>query len=417
MLQEAGIQTFSKSQPQKTEMARHLRSAYVLIEAADGYQVVFSVAEVFPESGGRNVVLVDRKNGEPLDAKTGPYQVVVSDSVRYERWIRQVRRILVRPATTSPSPSKKAAGPEATAKTGRKGGLYLVGMGPGDAELVTIKAARILKEADRVYCFDYLKDQVARYVPPERLSVVPFMLLGKLVGQSEQQAPANLREQVRRSEAEMSRFVPEVRRLVAAGKMLAFADAGDPTIYCPWSWILERFADLSPTVVPGLSSFNAANAALRRSITRHSGSILLTAGDDLGTADAKGRLNTTLVIFTMGRRFRTLCPGWPRYPADTPIAVVCEASYLSEKVVVATLGTILPKLADSQAASTVFDLRRRRPGGSPPARRDGGGLPVRQRGRRSQTEGILASVRAKKTAVEGVDLCCSRFQERRSLYE
>jgi precorrin-4 methylase len=222
-------------------------------------------------------------------------------------------------------------------------------MGPGDAELVTIKAARILKEADRVYCFDYLKDQVARYVPPERLSVVPFMLLGRLVGQSEKEAPANLREQVRRSEAEMSRFVPEVRRSVAAGKMLAFADAGDPTIFCPWSWILERFADLSPTVVPGLSSFNAANAALRTSITRHSSSILLTAGDDLGAADAKGRLNTTLVIFTHRAKVQDVVPRLAaRYPADTPIAVVCEASYLSEKVVVATLGTILPKLADSK---------------------------------------------------------------------
>ena len=63
-------------------MARPLRSAYVLIEAADGYRVVFSLAEVFPEPGGRNVVLVDRKNGEPLDAKTGPYQVVVPDTAQ-----------------------------------------------------------------------------------------------------------------------------------------------------------------------------------------------------------------------------------------------------------------------------------------------------------------------------------------------
>ena len=194
------------------------------------------------------------------------------------------------PERSPAKPRPRAVSFWAAPPIGRKAaaGLYLVGMGPGDAELVTIKAARILKEADRVYCFDYLKDEVARYVAPERLSVMPFMLLGKLVGQSEKEVPANLREQVRRSEAEMSRFVPEVRRLVAAGKMLAFADAGDPTIYCPWLWVLERFADLSPTVVPGLSSFNAANAALRRSITRHSGSILLTTGDDLGTPDAKG---------------------------------------------------------------------------------------------------------------------------------
>jgi precorrin-4 methylase len=222
-------------------------------------------------------------------------------------------------------------------------------MGPGDAELVTIKAARVLKEADRVYCFDYLAEEVARHVPPERLTVVPFMLLGKLVGQSEKDVPAELREKVRQSEAEMSKFVPEVRQMIAAGKMLAFADAGDPTIYCPWSWVLERFADLAPTVVPGLSSFNAGNAALRQSITRHSGSILLSMGTDLGTPDASGRLKTTLVIFTMRAKVQDVVPRLAaRYPADTPIAVVCEASYTSERVVFATLGTILEKLGDAK---------------------------------------------------------------------
>ena len=228
-----------------------------------------------------------------------------------------------------------------------KGRVFLVGMGPGDAELVTIKAARVLKEADRVYCFDYLKEEVARYVPAERMTVVPFMLLGKLVGQSETDVPAGLRQQVRQSEAEISRFVPQVRAMVAAGKTLVFADAGDPTIYCPWSWVLESFADLKPTVVPGLSSFNAGNAALRRSITRHSGSILLTTGDDLGTPDANGRLKTTLVLFTQRAKLQDVVARLAaRYPADTPIAMVCEASYASEKVIDATVGTILEKLGD-----------------------------------------------------------------------
>ena len=35
------------------------------------------------------------------------------------------------------------------------GKVYLVGMGPGDAELVTFKAAKELKDADCVFCFRY----------------------------------------------------------------------------------------------------------------------------------------------------------------------------------------------------------------------------------------------------------------------
>ena len=38
-----------------------VRSAYVLIEAADGYQVVLSIAEVFPQLGGHGVLLADRR--------------------------------------------------------------------------------------------------------------------------------------------------------------------------------------------------------------------------------------------------------------------------------------------------------------------------------------------------------------------
>jgi precorrin-4/cobalt-precorrin-4 C11-methyltransferase len=345
LLATAGVTWGGKCSP--------LLTSYVVVEAADGYRVIFSMSEIAPELSHRTILLADRCNGEPLRGNEAPFKIIEEDAKQYGRWVRQVTKISLQALAPTAARRTSVAGQSLPAdrpppKQGR-GGIYLVGMGPGDAELVTIKAARVLKEADRVYCFDYLKDEVARYVPAERLSVVPFMLLGRLVGQNEKDFPANLRQQVRQSQAEMSRFVAEVRQMVAAGKTLAFADAGDPTIYCPWSWVLERFADLSPNVVAGLSSFNAASAALRRSITRHSGSILLTAGDDLGTPDAKGRLNTTLVIFTQRAKVQDVVPRLAsRYPADTPIAVVCEASYASEKVVAATLGTILEKLADTK---------------------------------------------------------------------
>lgn len=328
-------------------------ACYVVIEAADGYRVAFSVPEIAPELAHKQILLADRCAGAPLSAKEGPFQIIEEDAKQHGRWVRQVTRISLRdlpPAIATPAAVADNSLPAGRgSETGKRGGIHLVGMGPGDAELVTLKAARILKQADRVYCFDYLKDEVAQYVPAERLTVVPFMLLGRLVGQDEKDVPVNLRKQVRQSADEMSRFVPEVRQMVAAGKMLAFADAGDPTIYCPWSWVLEKFADLSPAVVPGLSSFNAGNAALRHSITRRSGSILLTTGDDLGAPDKNGRLNATLVIFTQKAKLRDVVPRLAaRYPGDTPIAVVCEASYKTEKVVVATLATILEKLGNEK---------------------------------------------------------------------
>lgn len=221
------------------------------------------------------------------------------------------------------------------------GKLYLVGMGPGDAELVTLKAVRILKEADCVFCFDYLTEEVAQYVPRERITVASSLLMGRFRGQDIKSLSPQLQERAKRNEAEMVKFVPHVRELIAAGKNVVFADAGDPTIYCPWTWIVEEFADLNPTVIPGLSSFNAANAALKQSMTKNGGSILISPGDDLGLPNKNGRLTTMLVLFTHKAKFPELLGRLEQlYPSDTPIAIVCEASYENQRVFHGTFATI-----------------------------------------------------------------------------
>ncbi len=249
--------------------------------------------------------------------------------------------IIVLSMVVCPSLAAIAADPSAAC-----GKVYLVGMGPGDAELVTFKAAKTLKNADCVFCFRYLKDEVARYAPPAKITVALPLLMGRVCGRNPADLPPEMRKELEQSKEELAPFVAQVRSLVAAGKTVVFADAGDPTVYCPWSWVTEEFADLQPAVVPGLSSFNAANAALAQSITRNSGSVLISAGEDLGTPDKEGRLKTTLVLFTHRAKLKEVVPKLTaRYPADTPVAVVCEASYPTERVVWATLGTVLEKTA------------------------------------------------------------------------
>jgi DMSO/TMAO reductase YedYZ molybdopterin-dependent catalytic subunit len=62
----------------------------VLVKAADGYQVAFSLAELDPNFTDKQVVLVFRKDGKELDAETGPLRIVVPDEKRHGRWVRQV---------------------------------------------------------------------------------------------------------------------------------------------------------------------------------------------------------------------------------------------------------------------------------------------------------------------------------------
>jgi len=67
----------------------------LLIQAADGYRVVFSLAEVDPITTSNVILVADRKDDKPLDAKEGPYRLVVPSDKRFSRWVRQVTEISV----------------------------------------------------------------------------------------------------------------------------------------------------------------------------------------------------------------------------------------------------------------------------------------------------------------------------------
>jgi hypothetical protein len=67
----------------------------MLVEAADNYKVVFALAEVDPAFATREIILADKKNGKPLDAKEGPFRVVAPGDKRGARWVRQVTTIRI----------------------------------------------------------------------------------------------------------------------------------------------------------------------------------------------------------------------------------------------------------------------------------------------------------------------------------
>jgi hypothetical protein len=79
----------------------------LLVEAADGYRVVFSLPEVDPSMTDNLVLLADRKDAKPLDTKEAPYRLVVPHDKRYSRWVRQVTRISVQATTDLRTRSKE----------------------------------------------------------------------------------------------------------------------------------------------------------------------------------------------------------------------------------------------------------------------------------------------------------------------
>ncbi|HEU5218126.1 MAG TPA: hypothetical protein VFU23_05670, partial [Gemmatimonadales bacterium] len=65
----------------------------VVAEAADGYKVAYSLAELDQQFGARTAIIALTQNGAPLPAEGGPFQAAVPGEEHHARWIRQVTRL------------------------------------------------------------------------------------------------------------------------------------------------------------------------------------------------------------------------------------------------------------------------------------------------------------------------------------
>jgi hypothetical protein len=67
----------------------------LLVEAADGYSAVIALPEIDPDFTDKQIVLAFSQDGKPLDAKAGPYRIVIPDEKRMARWVRQVTTLKI----------------------------------------------------------------------------------------------------------------------------------------------------------------------------------------------------------------------------------------------------------------------------------------------------------------------------------
>ncbi|MEO8883643.1 MAG: precorrin-2 C(20)-methyltransferase [Devosia sp.] len=136
------------------------------------------------------------------------------------------------------------------------GTLYLVGVGPGDPELLTLKAARILGAAD-VVAFPTTGEDSALAFDIAKAHLNPAAIsLPMAIPMSVERAPA----QAAYDEA-AARIVEHLR----AGRSVAWLCEGDPLFYGSAMYLTHRVAQHAPVVVvPGVTSLTAAAAAIGR---------------------------------------------------------------------------------------------------------------------------------------------------------
>ena len=236
----------------------------------------------------------------------------------------------------------------ATARTDKNadetaGHLYLVSTGTGEPDNMTLRAHGILTRADIYFA---MRPEAARKMYADFIGDKPVYEAGHGLFTPHLRHGAKEKQVLLENNA---RTV--IRDAVSGGKTVAVLCSGDPTIFCPHTGFMTEFKDLAPVMIPGISSFNAANAALGRSITsgRTSRSVILTAAMGAGGkykgTDSLAKLaesRSTMVFFTMGSRLSDVVDELKtQYPGDTPIAIVFHAgSRKNENIVTATLDTI-----------------------------------------------------------------------------
>ena len=209
------------------------------------------------------------------------------------------------------------------------GKVYLVGAGPGDPELLTVKAFKLLKSADVVLHDDLIRAEILALVP----SSTQLHNVGKRFGHK------------RISQEEINALMIQNALL---GLQVVRLKSGDPLIFGRAGEEIEalRRADIEFEVVPGITAAlgAAANAQIPLTHRQVASAIVLVTGHQAGSEEfadwpAKIPTDATVVVYMPGYEYRNTAQQLQRagLPADTACAIISRATSPDEEIHVTTV--------------------------------------------------------------------------------
>lgn len=209
--------------------------------------------------------------------------------------------------------------------------VYFIGAGPGDVDLITVKGRDILTKADIViYAGSLVSSEHLKYCKDS----TKFY----------NSASMNLEE-----------VLEVIKNGEAAGKSIVRLHTGDPAIYGAIKEQMDEldFLNIKYQVIPGVSSFTAAAAAIKKEftlpsvsqtviLTRVEGRTPVPEGEDLEKLASVGAsMAIFLSISMIDKVVHKLRKGYGR---NVPIAVVERATWEDERTIIGTLDDISEKV-------------------------------------------------------------------------
>lgn len=219
--------------------------------------------------------------------------------------------------------------------------VYFVGCGPGDPELITIKAKNLIQKADVVVYSGSL-------IPPK---ILKFCKKGKLYD-----AAGLVREEI----------FDLLEKNAKKGKMVVRLHDGDPAIYGAIREQIDNLlkSEIDTEIIPGVTSFLASSAALGTQLTLPgvTQTIIITRVERRTKVPKResiselARHKATMIFYLSVHLLSEIVKEAVKggYKKTTPTAVVYRASWDDQKVIIGTLQDIAKKVKDEKITRTAI---------------------------------------------------------------
>lgn len=250
-------------------------------------------------------------------------------------------RLLLEKQKTTVASGKKHTLAVALEAAERRGVVAIVGAGPGDASLISVKGKELLEAADLIlYAGSLVPERLTHYAKP-----------GAVVRNS---ASMTLEEQLHLMGAHYER-----------GHLIVRLHSGDPAIYGAIQEQMTEFDErgMAYFIVPGISAFQAAAASLSSEftipevvqtiiLTRGAGNTPLPPHEDLA---AMAQHRATMCIFlsaTIAKRVQAQLE--EHYPPDTPVAILYRVTWDDEEIYTGQLADLASLIREHKLTRTVL---------------------------------------------------------------
>jgi uroporphyrin-III C-methyltransferase len=211
------------------------------------------------------------------------------------------------------------------------GFVWLVGAGPGAADLITVRGLNLLRQAEAVVCDELVNRELLGFCP----SGCEQHFVGKRAGCH------------RVTQSEISALLVA---LASAGRKVVRLKGGDPLIFGRAGEEMQalREAGIPFEIVPGVTAATAASAVAGLPLTHrdHSSAVVFVTGHQCAANTAAldwsmlAQLRATLCFYMGVRRLPEIARNLLNHgmPADMPLAVISEATLPAQKILTGTLG-------------------------------------------------------------------------------